>query len=316
MARAPRIDRPGQWSHVMNRGLAKRPVFETERDMRAFEALIAREVHAGRVEVHAYAILLNHYHLLVRSPRGLLSDAMCVVQGKYARWFNRSRDRDGPLFRGRFLARSIDDDEYWATVVRYIDANPVEAGLVSRARDYPHCSAYWYARATGPRWMARRHIERYVVEACSAQSYEPGDYGEVFPLLEDDSRSWWVERRLERADSAGLDLVETSPEGLRARLLWNRENADGKTKHDPLVPPGPILSRIDEEQGDGRPAAWWPIKVGLLRTACGLSGVEISEELGLSPGAVSKAGRKHEHRLKEDPAYLELSTRLLRESLP
>ena len=71
MARRNRCDTPGSWHHVVNRGIAKRPLFEDRDDIRYFLSRLAHEVRRGRIEVHAYCILTTHYHLLVRSPRGL-----------------------------------------------------------------------------------------------------------------------------------------------------------------------------------------------------------------------------------------------------
>ena len=90
----------------MNRGLARRTVFETRQDVRAFLARLALCVRRGELEVHAYCVLTTHYHLLVRS-RGKLSEGLRRVQNDYVRWFNRARRRDGPLFRGRFLSKHV-----------------------------------------------------------------------------------------------------------------------------------------------------------------------------------------------------------------
>jgi len=73
---------------VFNRGIARRTLFESDRDVRRFQALLARRVRAGEVEVHAFAFLNTHYHLLLRSPAGRLSAVMQRVQDLYARWFN------------------------------------------------------------------------------------------------------------------------------------------------------------------------------------------------------------------------------------
>ena len=97
MARRLRDDAPGQWHHGTNRGHCRRTMFENERDCRKFLSLLAKEVRAGRLEVHAFCLMLNHYHLLVRSPKGQLSQAMANLQREYTRWFNRSRGRDGTL---------------------------------------------------------------------------------------------------------------------------------------------------------------------------------------------------------------------------
>ncbi len=89
-----RDDEPGAWWLITNRGLAKRPVFETSRDVERFLALLGKAVARGEIEVHAYTIMTTHFHLLVRSLRGTISEAMRRITNDYVRWFNRSRRRD------------------------------------------------------------------------------------------------------------------------------------------------------------------------------------------------------------------------------
>ena len=125
-----REDRVGAWHHVMNRGVARRTVFEGERDAGEFLGLVVQLREAGLMEVHSYCLMATHFHLLVRSPTGELARAMKLLQNGYSRWFNRARKRDGPLWRGRFLSRLVDSDEYWDLLVRYIDHNPVQAQIV------------------------------------------------------------------------------------------------------------------------------------------------------------------------------------------
>jgi len=129
MTRRPREDEPGSWHHVTNRALARRSFFETRADIRMFLSGIARAVRRGQIEVHAWCVLTTHFHLLVRSPKGELSAAMQRIQNQYVRYFNRRRQRDGSLVRGRFFSRHVDSFTYRRTLVRYIDANPVAAGL-------------------------------------------------------------------------------------------------------------------------------------------------------------------------------------------
>lgn len=121
----------------MNLGLARRTSFETRADMRFFLACLASEVRASRLEIHAFCILTTHDHLLLRSPSGELSRVMQRVQNEYSRWFNRGRQRDGPLYRSRFLSKPVRSEHDRKLLVRYIDANPVTAGLVVRPEDYP-----------------------------------------------------------------------------------------------------------------------------------------------------------------------------------
>ena len=118
MARRPRLDEPGTWHHVMNRGITRRTAFENRDDCRAFLAGIARAVRRREIEVHSFCVTTTHFHLLVRSPSGQLSQAMRRIQNRYVRRFNRSRRRDGPLFRGRFRSRPVDSLTYRRDVGR------------------------------------------------------------------------------------------------------------------------------------------------------------------------------------------------------
>jgi REP element-mobilizing transposase RayT len=80
---------PDTWHHVINRGIAKRPLFETRDDIRFFLERLARQNRLNRIEVHAYCMMTTHFHLLVRSPIGEPSKAMRRVQNEHTRRFNR-----------------------------------------------------------------------------------------------------------------------------------------------------------------------------------------------------------------------------------
>ena len=86
MPRALRIDFTGVWLHIWNRALGQRNAFETDQDMRRFLLRLALEVRAGLIEIHAYAILANHFHLLVRSVKGQISRAMQRIQQPRLTW--------------------------------------------------------------------------------------------------------------------------------------------------------------------------------------------------------------------------------------
>jgi REP element-mobilizing transposase RayT len=102
----------------MNRGVARRPLYEHREDMRAFLALAAQQVRARRIEIHAFSLMGTHFHLLVRSMKGVLPEALRQIQNRFSRWFNRKNKRDGPLFRGRYLAKLTDDPDYRRAVSR------------------------------------------------------------------------------------------------------------------------------------------------------------------------------------------------------
>src|SRR5262245_4120953 len=219
MSYRDRLDAPGSWHHVTNRGIARRTMFETRADVRKFLALVAWQVRRGYIEVHAYCIMTTHFHLLVRSRVGRLSAAMQQIEEMYARWFNRSRRRDGPLVRARFRSIPVTTAEHWGACVAYIDRNPVDAHIVARPTDYPYGSAAAYARAAGPRWLTRDRVEALVAGRGGLVVFDPTRYADIMMASWPAGTMEWVERALMRrprvTPSLG-DLVGAAPEEVRA----------------------------------------------------------------------------------------------------
>lgn len=136
MARALRIEYPGAWYHIMNRGLGRRKTYITSSDRKQFLSILADTVQTFRIEVHAYTLMDNHYHLLIHTPDMGLARAMRHINGVYTQKFNYAHCTDGPLFRGRYKAKLVDEDEYLLEVVRYIHMNAVDARLVCSPESY------------------------------------------------------------------------------------------------------------------------------------------------------------------------------------
>jgi REP element-mobilizing transposase RayT len=154
MPRPPRQDFAGAWHHVMNRGADHRDIFQHDADRSAFLDSLAIAAERSALEVHAYCLMSNHFHLLVRSQEGRLAGGMQHLSGRFTRLVNVRVGRDGPLFRGRYASVGIDDDGHLTQAVRYIHRNPIEAGLVSVAEAWPWSSAAVYVGAVGsPTWL-------------------------------------------------------------------------------------------------------------------------------------------------------------------
>ena len=318
--RPPRDDEPGTWHHVMNRGLARRTVFETEDEIRHFLALIARSVRKGQIEIHVYSFLTTHFHALIRSPRGELSDAMMWIESNYVRWFNRRKGRDGPLFRGRFRSRIVDTSTYWFAVVRYIDRNCVDAGLVARARDYPHGSARHYCNGHGPPWLERSVVERRAVEWSQSTAYDSAAYEQAFSRPPRPGLSWLVRRRVEsgaaflrRADSLD-DLLRAAPSKVRARFLEHARLADGAVSPEPIVDPDTVSAAVDGLRAAppnwnlgtrrGRRADLFEVlRVGLLHDVCGLSQREIAAIVRGTRTNVARHQERHRELLACNDEY-------------
>lgn len=159
MARALRIEYPGAFYHVTSRGNERRDVFKTKRDREKFlEYLSSATVRYGAV-VHTWCQMSNHYHLILETPRGNLSEIMHHINGAYTTYFNVKRERSGHLFQGRFKAILIEASEYATQLSRYIHLNPVRAGIVGRPEEYRWSSYRGYVgEEVVPIWLRTEFI--------------------------------------------------------------------------------------------------------------------------------------------------------------
>jgi REP element-mobilizing transposase RayT len=321
---ASRDDEPGSWHHVGNRGLSRRPIFESLREVRLFQGYLARLVRKGLIEVHAYSMLVNHFHLLIRSPRGEISRAMQYLESLYVRRFNAVRDRDGPLFRGRFFSKRVRSETYWRTLLRYIDQNAVSAGLATRPEEYALSSAYHYARARGPIWLDRTEVEAVVMGSRDA-AYDPRRYAARFGFELGAAATALVESRVfSRATGEDpLDDLLNGPAGYVRQWLESRARlADASPIGVPLVTPETLLGTLESHQArearaqvtvGGRPRGVWPIlRAGLLRIACGESWSRIGILCGCSTSTAHARASCHEAKVRADPIYAELAAGILK----
>ncbi|MFA6691566.1 MAG: transposase, partial [Saccharofermentanales bacterium] len=126
MARQLRHHVPGGWYHITTRGLGRRRIFETDRDHGHFLELLSGMVERYSIIVHAYVLLVNHYHILMESPEGNVSQAMQWLNTSYSVWFNIKHDRVGALFQYRFKSIPVDNEGSWAfQCAMYVHLNPV-----------------------------------------------------------------------------------------------------------------------------------------------------------------------------------------------
>lgn len=150
MARKPRIDMPGIAQHVIQRGNDRQPCFFRDIDRVRYLQDLREITLTSSCNVHAYVLMTNHVHLLVTpNEAGAISRVMQSLGRRYVRYINDAYGRTGTLWEGRYKSHLVADDEHLLRCYRYIELNPVRAGMVTSAGDYAwsshRCNAFGHA---------------------------------------------------------------------------------------------------------------------------------------------------------------------------
>jgi len=142
----------------MNRGRTRQTVFHGEDYYHAFLVSLEEASNRFNLEVIAYCLMKNHYHLFVKTPLGNLDRCMRHINGTYTQRYNRLRKSDGSLFRGRYKAILVEAESYGLHLSRYIHRNPIEVKkpLVKQLSDYQWSSYPGYVNEIkSPAWLKR-----------------------------------------------------------------------------------------------------------------------------------------------------------------
>jgi putative transposase len=146
MARQPRLSLAGYPQHIIQRGNNRQIVFKDARDKQFFLDLLDEQARKAEVEIHAYVLMDNHFHVLATPTTAeALPLWMQAVGRRYVRYFNDRHLRCGTLWDGRYKSCLIQSDAYLLTCMAYLDLNPVRAGMVVQPGDYAWSSYGHYA---------------------------------------------------------------------------------------------------------------------------------------------------------------------------
>lgn len=159
MARPLRIEYPGALYHVTSRGNAKQNIFLSDRDRKVFLGLLGQIAERFHFVFYAYCLMDNHYHLLIETPEGNLSEGMRQLNGIYTQKYNWLNGKTGHVFQGRYKAIIVDRDSYLLELVRYVSLNPVRAFMVMGPGDWAWSS---YRSTAGideaPSWLSTDRV--------------------------------------------------------------------------------------------------------------------------------------------------------------
>lgn len=131
-----RVDLAG-YHHVINRGVNRSVIFDHGDDKEMFLQIINKSATIHKVILHDYSIMDNHYHLLMETQKENIATFMRIVNASYAQYYNKKYKRSGHLWQDRYKSRYITSEDYLYTLIRYIEYNPIKAGVSQKVGEYP-----------------------------------------------------------------------------------------------------------------------------------------------------------------------------------
>lgn len=304
MPRPLRIEYPGAYYHVMNRGTGRKAIYAHDEHRLIFLELL-REINTMyQVETHAYCLMGNHYHVLLRTRQANLSRAMRHLNGVYTQRYNRTEKKDGPLYRGRYKAILIDADSYLLNVSRYIHRNPVEAGMTKKGEDYPWSSYQAFiGHANAPQWLIlkttldmigqRKRQKRYQAFVEAGIDQETLDFYQKKKLAPVLGSVRFMQRQMK-----GITSHQEQPESRRSLQS---------------ITPDEIVARIAQVFQVNRETIFNPVRgrgqenlarsasIYVTRKMTAIPLTDIADYFGLSHyGSVSGSNSRFEMRMKQD----------------
>src|SRR4030067_3821088 len=177
MARPLRIEYPGAFYHITSRGNEQQNIFKSDSDRVRFLSYLESAVERYKAAIHVYCLMNNHYHLLLETPIGNLSQIMRHINGAYTTYYNTKRKRFGHLLQGRYKAILIEADEYAEELSRYIHLNPIRAGIRVKLEEYQWSSyQYYIGKKQTPKWLTVDYILSYFGRETSTAQKKYSEY--------------------------------------------------------------------------------------------------------------------------------------------
>ena len=161
MPRTARLSIGGLCYHVINRDNAQAIVFHKSGDYQAFIDLMDESSRRLPMRILAYCLMPNHFHFLIWAiNNGDLSRWMQWLMTTHVRSYHRHYGSSGHIWQGRFKSFPLASDEHLLTAHRYIEGNPLRAGLVSRAEEWPWSSLRWLNSEGRPAFLSEGPVQR------------------------------------------------------------------------------------------------------------------------------------------------------------
>ena len=144
MSRPLRIEYEGAVYHVISRGNRGEHIFAEDQDKEYFIETLQNAIEKYKIDLYAYCVMGNHYHLLMTTPYGKLTKAMHYIGSSYGSFLRRRRGWIGHVFAGRYKSLCVEKEGYLLELSRYLHLNPVKAGLAEKPEGYKWTSYGYY----------------------------------------------------------------------------------------------------------------------------------------------------------------------------
>jgi putative transposase len=190
MTRPLRIEYPGAVYHVTSRGNARNNIYLTDQDRTDFLIILALVVKRYNWLCHAYCLMDNHYHLLIETPEGNLSQGMRQLNGIYTQKYNWRHGKTGHVFQGRYKAILVDKDSYLLELCRYVVLNPLRANMVKMPEEWQWSS---YKATSGKKTVPEYLIVDWILRFFSKHKSEAQKLYRKFVREGIDTGSPWDE---------------------------------------------------------------------------------------------------------------------------
>jgi len=305
MARQWRIEFCGALYHVLSRGNGRQDIFLSDDDRHLFLALLEELSGRFNVEVYAYVLMSNHYHLLLKTIDANLSKAMQWFGTSFTRKFNLNNHTVGHLFQGRFKSIIVENDAYLLRLSCYIHRNPLRAGIIERLAEYQWSSYPFYAyRKKPPGWLKTQTLLNQVSGTDRHKAYRI--QVQHYP---DEEGGFWEDVKHGLIYGSQDFIVD-----LKARFLEDKKDAE-LPQHNSLFrefDPDLLLTKASKILGFNLEAARQAKKIGtgekdnrdlliyLLWKTGRLSNREIGACFGLTYSAISRRVKVMSDRVSVD----------------
>ncbi len=314
--RRPRQDQPGAEFHITNRGTARRTIFDTRTEYRRFMACLALAVRRGEIEVLAFTLMRTHFHLYVRSLGGL-SAALHRIQTANSRLFNVSHRRDGPLVRGRFWSKRVTTETYRRNLIRYIEENPLRAGMCDAPVAHEYGSAFLFSRKRIAPWLSSTHQQ--LSSIANGQGHVRPDPDEML------ARAEFIEGQLHCAETeCDFPFAEPTPRRVADWMLRKAKLSDGRFHRPPVAGPTAVRKAITARVARGartrvpngyRHPSRDLLLAGLLREIAGCSFEAIGRLMGTTAQRARRLWGHHGRCLAALDGYRELAAAVVRRAI-